>query len=307
MFDIIGDIHGFSKTLKVMLNKLGYNNDNGFYCHPKRKAVFVGDFIDRGKSIREVLQIVKSMVDNGSAYTVLGNHEYNAIAFNTSDNNGAFLREHSSKNIKQHKQTLKAFENNEQEWDMYISWFKTLPLYIEFENFNVIHACWDFEKIRTLKTINPENKITDDLLFKASSKDNIEFYIIETLLKGKEIRLPEGLRYVDKDGNPRKSIRFKWWVEPDSHTYRTIAVNYEIQVPDVKVPQDIFNGHIPYLGNQKPIFFGHYWKTGEPKILSKNACCVDYSIAKCKKLTAYRFDGEKKLDNKKFVAVNCID
>lgn len=45
--------------------------------------IFLGDFIDRGPKIRETLQIVRAMVDAGTALAVMGNHEYNAICFHS--------------------------------------------------------------------------------------------------------------------------------------------------------------------------------------------------------------------------------
>ena len=76
IFDIIGDIHGHADRLIQLLEELGYKNSNGNYRHTEteRKAIFVGDFIDRGPKIKQTLEIVKSMVDNDAAYAVLGNH-----------------------------------------------------------------------------------------------------------------------------------------------------------------------------------------------------------------------------------------
>ena len=51
------------------------------YRHADRKVVFIGDFVDRGPGIGEVIEIVRAMVDAGDALAVMGNHEYNAIAF----------------------------------------------------------------------------------------------------------------------------------------------------------------------------------------------------------------------------------
>ena len=48
--DIIGDIHGHADKLVRLLLQLGYKNIDGVYQHSDRKAVFVGDFIDRGTS-----------------------------------------------------------------------------------------------------------------------------------------------------------------------------------------------------------------------------------------------------------------
>ena len=96
-YDIIGDVHGSATKLKALLGELGYRKDgSGVYRHPDRTAVFVGDLIDRGKEQLEVLQLVKPMVDAGSAQIVMGNHEFNAICWATEDpETGKPLREHS--------------------------------------------------------------------------------------------------------------------------------------------------------------------------------------------------------------------
>jgi len=47
-YDIIGDIHGHAGALCVLLKDMGYQEHGGVWRHAERKAVFVGDFIDRG-------------------------------------------------------------------------------------------------------------------------------------------------------------------------------------------------------------------------------------------------------------------
>ena len=116
---------------KDLLNKLGYTINNGAYTHPERKVLFVGDYIDRGPQIKETLQIVKAMVDAGSAIALMGNHEYNAICFHFQETEGGHLRKHLIKNIIQHYETLKQFQNKQSEYEEYLEWFKTLPLYYE--------------------------------------------------------------------------------------------------------------------------------------------------------------------------------
>ena len=49
-----------------------------------------------------------------------------------------------------------------------------------------------------------------------------------------------------------------------------------------------------------PVFFGHYWLTGAPTLLSPTTACVDYSIAKGGRLVAYRWNGEPELNGKNF-------
>ena len=81
-FDIIGDIHGCATELKQLLSKLGYVNLDGTYIHPEgRKAVFLGDFCDRGPRNAEVLRIAMDMVKKGSALAVPGNHDAKLIKY----------------------------------------------------------------------------------------------------------------------------------------------------------------------------------------------------------------------------------
>ena len=113
-YDIIGDIHGCSETLQSLLHELGYARDAGsVYRHPERRVIFLGDFIDRGPCQRETISIVRAMIDAGAALAVMGNHEYNAIAYATADPKaGGFLRAHSEKNRRQHRAFLEAFAND---------------------------------------------------------------------------------------------------------------------------------------------------------------------------------------------------
>ncbi|TXS07139.1 polynucleotide kinase-phosphatase [Streptomyces sp. col6] len=71
-FDIIGDIHGCRSELDTLLGRLGYVDG----AHPEgRTAVFVGDLVDRGPDSPGVLRRVMSMVADGNALCVPGNHE----------------------------------------------------------------------------------------------------------------------------------------------------------------------------------------------------------------------------------------
>ena len=103
MYDLIGDIHGHATELKQLLEKLGYTLEDGSYRHPGREVIFLGDFIDRGPEILEVLQLVRPMIESGEAKAVMGNHEFNALAYHTEDPGqpGKHLRRHNRKNNKQ--------------------------------------------------------------------------------------------------------------------------------------------------------------------------------------------------------------
>ena len=79
-FDIIGDVHGCCEELITLLAQLGYgiqNDPQGQRAIPPdgRRAVFVGDLVDRGPKIPEVLRLAMRMVDEGTAFCVPGNHD----------------------------------------------------------------------------------------------------------------------------------------------------------------------------------------------------------------------------------------
>ena len=83
-FDIIGDVHGCIDELTALLHKLGYgvrftgtgNDRRAVTTTPHgRRALFVGDLVDRGPNSPDVLRLVMDMVAAGHAQTVAGNHD----------------------------------------------------------------------------------------------------------------------------------------------------------------------------------------------------------------------------------------
>ena len=75
-FDIIGDIHGCFDELTELLGNLGYTVDGHTVTPPEgRKAVFLGDLVDRGPKSPDVLKLVMGMTAAGTAWCVPGNHD----------------------------------------------------------------------------------------------------------------------------------------------------------------------------------------------------------------------------------------
>src|SRR5690606_39958071 len=198
MTDLIGDIHGHADKLEELLQKLGYTKNKGIYSHPERKVVFLGDYIDRGPKIRETLQIVRAMVESDHAIALMGNHEYNALCFHFPETEGGHLRKHLIKNIIQHYETLKQFQNRQEEYEDYLEWFKTLPLFYETENIRAVHACWDNSNIKFLKETLVNDRLNDELIYQSVRKGTDLYKTIDQTLKGKEMMMPEGLFFVDK-------------------------------------------------------------------------------------------------------------
>ncbi|QGQ18480.1 polynucleotide kinase-phosphatase [Cellulomonas sp. JZ18] len=81
-FDVIGDVHGCRSELETLLGRLGWQlvrDEAGRpvdAVHPEgRRAVFLGDLVDRGPDSPGVLRLVMGMVAAGHALAVPGNHE----------------------------------------------------------------------------------------------------------------------------------------------------------------------------------------------------------------------------------------
>lgn len=302
MYDIIGDIHGHATRLELLLTKLGYEKIKGSYRHPERKVLFVGDYIDRGPEIRETLQIVRDMTENEQAIALMGNHEYNALCFHFKDSLGGHLREHSIKNMIQHFETIKQFQNSQAEYENYLEWFLTLPLFVELPQFRATHACWSDRNIQYLSSVLEDNRLNADLLYTSTVRNSRLFAAVDDTLKGKEIPMPPGLSFQDKDGTNRTDIRIKWWENPAKSTYRSISVIPLPTLPELPIqPTDTLDTY--YSETEKPVFFGHYWLKGTPQLIRHNICCTDYSVAKGGHLTAYRTDEQHELNHLNFVFV----
>ncbi|MFN3866036.1 MAG: polynucleotide kinase-phosphatase [Demequina sp.] len=81
-FDVIGDVHGCRAELESLLGALGWDvrrDEQGRAVdatHPEgRRAVLLGDLVDRGPDSPGVLRLAMGMVASGNAYVVSGNHE----------------------------------------------------------------------------------------------------------------------------------------------------------------------------------------------------------------------------------------
>jgi len=76
-FDIVGDVHGCYDELIQLLVHLRYEKTSGGFYKPPggRKAVFLGDLVDRGPKIPDTVWLVMEMVKAGYALCIPGNHD----------------------------------------------------------------------------------------------------------------------------------------------------------------------------------------------------------------------------------------
>jgi hypothetical protein len=299
-YDIIGDIHGHAHELKALLAGLGYGRHERGYRHPDRKALFVGDFVDRGPAIGEVIEIARAMVDAGDALAVMGNHEYNAIAFHTPrpDEPGEWFRPHSDKNLKQHHETLKQLSPSQLEEA--IAWFRTLPVAIDLGDLRVAHAAWQPRDIVCINNaLDSVGRFTEEFLTTSELAGSELNKAIENVLKGPELRLPSGHFVVDKENHKRETVRIKWYEGGSGRTYREHHFGSD-KAPDILIDANELTAVELYSPDASPVFVGHYWLTGTPMPLASNVACTDYSVAKGGKLVAYRWNGESVLSADKY-------
>lgn len=311
-YDLIGDIHGQHDKLLALLGTLGYSprgdrsrGEFAGWTHPeRRKIIFLGDYIDRGPKIREVLFEVRAMVEAGDALAIMGNHEYNAVLYQMPDGKGGWLRARWGKNKENHAATLAAFAGREEEWAGWIEWMKRLPMFLDLGGLRAVHASWDARRIEWLRG---QDLAGEDFLRASADKTSLAYLAVEHVLKGPELDLPEGKFYVDKESVRRKRIRARWWGLPDG----PVPVGQLAMPEPVEIEEEVSAETVRDLPNygpdEPPVFFGHYWMPPQrPKApLAPNLASLDYSAGLGEApLVAYRWDGERILSEEKFVSQN---
>ncbi len=326
--DFIGDIHGHCTELRQLLKKLGYEETQGAFRYPRgeRTVVFLGDYVDRGDEVRETVALVRAMRDAGSAVALLGNHEFNMLSFwQKNGSNGGhflrrmkdgFLREHSFNKVAMHSKTVASFVGYKKEFLELLEFAKTLPFFLEEDTFRAQHACFDRKSIDALKREGIRcfaDGNFDELIARANDEDfeyeDSLFDPFSSLLKGPEMCLPPGEFFLDTEGVRREKTRIAWWVNPAGASFRELCFQPGVSMDVVADVAPEVRRRSFYGEKERPVFFGHYWLTGLPKLIRSNVCCLDFSVAGYRgdgHLAAYRFDGEQKLDESKFVWVEAI-
>ena len=306
--DIIGDLHGCESLLVDRLTGLGYERDpsTGVYGHRERRAVFVGDLIDKGGDQLRVLEIVKGMVDSGSAHAVMGNHEFDAIAYTTKNSDtGEPLLVHDEKNSERLRAFLEQLSDAQQK--EYVGWFLTLPLWLDFGGVRVVHACWDQRSMGVVLDACGSNRLTVEGLVAAANPDTLLGAAVDVLLNGPELDLVEkGLPSyrADWQDEPRGTTWIRWWRAgattlrelAETGKYPTVEGNPYPELSGEAVDDDVLS----YVYNADvPVFFGHYSREGTPEdrqAWTDRAACVDFSGNRDGVLVAYRWNGRPSVE-----------
>ena len=308
-FDIVGDVHGQLALLEALLTTLGYSLRGGVWRHPVRRMLFLGDLVDRGARSPEVAELVYRMVNEDAARCIMGNHEWNAIGWATASERlpGGYLRPHTEKNFRQHRMFLESVGEGSPRHRHLVRWFRTLPLWHEEAGARFVHACWDPGAMAVLQPkLDSRHAAADEQFFaEASLEGSAAFKAVEVLCKGRELDLPEGFSFIDKDGTPRRRIRVRWWESRAGASYRELALldaSIRSTFPDIPVPAQVFAPFVP----EQPTFVGHYWFSPEAPLqpCSSRVACLDFSAGKGGPLVAYRWnDADTELIASRFTAV----
>lgn len=306
-FDLIGDVHGCGATLAALLEKLGYHQRGGVYRHPRRQAIFLGDLIDRGPRIRLAVSIARRMVEEGEALIVMGNHEYNALAYcrRAEAPDQGWLRSHTPRHNRIIKETLEQYRDHPGEWEDALAWFMQLPLFIERDGLRVVHACWDPALIEAFRREHPDGRMSEAFLRRSATLGTEAHRIMDRLTRGSHIRLPDDLQIHSGDGFSRRSFRAHFWAR-EPRTYGDVVFQPDNLPGDLESRplSEAERAGLSYYGPEEPpLFIGHYWCEGMPALPAPNIACVDYSAVKFGRLVAYRWSGEARLDADHFVWV----
>lgn len=310
-YDVVGDVHGQATKLEGLLHELGYVRRGIGYKPPLgRQLVLLGDLIDTGPGQLRVLEIARSMLDNGDARIVMGNHEFNAIGFATRDPSKGHeecLRPNllpgarSRKNREQHEAFLTQIGEGSARHKDWINWFKTLPPFLDLGGIRVVHGCWDQEAVDILRENGwgGSKPLSEELLFAAYDEGSRIKWARNLLTCGLELPLSEGKYITDAKGHQHGEVRIASWRDwaRELHEIALVPKGQETQLEGMPWPAELVISRI----EGSPIFVGHHWFTGHPVIESPKLACLDWSAARGGPLVAYRWDGGTHLVNENLV------
>ena len=209
------------------------------------------------------------MHENEQAFIVLGNHEF---------------------------KLLQQFSINPFNVDPclteFIPWIRSLPLFIEFPEFRVVHAAWHLPSIELLKSKDWK----DEYFIRSTMSKNSETKeAVQIILRGISVPVPEELKYFDRFGIQRKKARIRWWEKRKKTINGTDFLPACEKIKDSEFKNKIKLPEKSYSINELPVFFGHYClPEHEPKVIN-NLVCLDGCVTSGNVLWGYRYNTNEKI------------
>ena len=293
--DVIGDVHGEREALESLLQRLGYDRHGN---HPRsRKIVLVGDLCDRGPDSPGVIRLAQTLVDNGNALAVAGNHELNILRGERKHGNHWFF----GKSFDPEFGRCVAIPEREQA-DI-LEFLRSLPVVLERKDLRILHAAWTDAAVDQLRAIEEPLDVAYQIFNDALHRDP-EFLAIKA--RSDEERALLGTALQDLA------------VAPTATAIGRCDEAYQLGNPVRVVTSGIERATadpFPAAGKWRfvervawwreydgpvPVLFGHYWRWWDPSVhasLSKGephlfaddpvgpfmaehhrAFCIDFSV-----------------------------
>lgn len=192
---VISDVHGCLTTLKALVTQIDLKVEDQLF--------FLGDYIDRGKHSKGVIDYIIELEQKYQVFPLKGNHEEDVELLMKFNNNRLI-----NKHIENYDNTI--FDNNLSVDKKYLDFITGLPFYFELEDYFLVHAGFNFKSFNFYDDI-------DDMLWirdweydetKAKGKTIIHGHDIRTLYDIKEsiiteekiIPLDNGCFVADEEG-----------------------------------------------------------------------------------------------------------
>lgn len=190
IYDVIGDVHGQATLLESLLEQLGYEKDSdGVWGNDLRKALFLGDLINKGPEIKRTVSIVRKMAGKGNCTCIIGNHEWAWIT-----GNGPAILD-----------TLEDYGDDRALLHGDLEWVKSLPLWIETGDFRLVHAFWDPAAVTILEEFRAVHQDWSEI-----APGSREEKAALRLLKGPYYH-PAPDEGILQNGNEMQLMRLRWW------------------------------------------------------------------------------------------------
>ena len=202
-YDIIGDVHGHADALRRLLIKLGYTESQGAFRHDTRKAIFVGDFVDRGPQPEEVLgshEICAKPERPAQYWAIMSSMQSLGRCRMKAEDFSGRIRKKTPNNMKNF--FANSFDGS-QNISKLIQWFRDFQCGWILQISLWSRACWHEPSIAILRScLDGRNCFTEVGLRKALQRGSETYRAAEILMKGPEAHLPPGVSFLDKMGFP---------------------------------------------------------------------------------------------------------
>ncbi len=147
---VIPDIHGCLLTLRTLAEDL-------IEIRKEDELIFLGDVIDRGPASKGVIDYIMKLENSGIKTTVLkGNHEdYMAKVFRDEQSKSGLRKMLGIKSVSYKDWLLYGGDTTMQSFDAfnvnaipesYIKWIESLKYYMQWKDFLIVHAGFNFDK-----------------------------------------------------------------------------------------------------------------------------------------------------------------